>query len=46
MTIIHKHPIYSDEMSKAEIINKRFNAVYGLILEKRSHSISDEAVAV
>lgn len=45
MTIIHKHPIYSDEMSKAEAINKKFNAIYSSIVERRG-IIADGAMAV
>lgn len=46
MTITHRHPIYSDETSKTEVINKRFYTIYGSIIEKRSHGISDKVVAV
>ncbi len=46
MTITHRHPIYSDETSKTEVINKRFYTIYGSIIEKRSHGTSDKAVAV
>ncbi len=46
MTITHRHPVYSDETSKTEVINKRFYAIYGSIIEKRNHGISDKAVAV
>ncbi len=35
MTINHTHPIYTREGDRTEMIEKRFNILYGKIIEQR-----------
>lgn len=35
MTINHTHPIYTRESDRIEMIEKRFNSLYGRIIEQR-----------
>ena len=37
MQINHLHPFYESESSKNETIEKRFNILYGRIIEKRQN---------